>query len=347
MSNGIVVHFERQKSCGNRRLTSFLIILFALWALSVNQSEAAIRIGEQTALLFASVEEGRRILSAEDEYIERMSPFDRSARMKTDREVSRGELLSFIAAQALEWESDEREKIERVLHGIRDGLKRASLRGLGTVHLIKTSGEEEGNAAYTRGRSIVLPRSMVQRPEPFLKRLLAHELFHILSRNHPTARNALYQTIGFRYCGEIEFPPALAPRKITNPDAPRNDYCIRVKVNGEATWVVPILFSTTERYDVGGKKSLFDYMQTALLAIDGGSDRPVRPKKGPEGPLLFDADQATGFFDQVGRNTDYSIHPEEILAENFALLVLGEENVPSPEILSKIKETLARTKDER
>lgn len=47
--------------------------------------------------------------------------------------------------------------------------------------------------------------------------------------------------------------------------------------------------------------------------------------------------QVSGFFEQVGRNTNYVIHPEEILADNFSLLILGERRVPSPEILEKMQ----------
>jgi hypothetical protein len=138
----------------------------------------------------------------------------------------------------------------------------------------------------------------------------------------------------------VEFPPALATRKLTNPDAPKNDYCIRVKVNGEPAWAVPILFSRTARYEGGSNKGLFDYMQSALLVRGegcGGQERPI----GAEGVQLVDANESSDFFDQVGRNTDYIIHPEEILADNFALLVVGEKDVPSPEILTRIRDTLA------
>jgi hypothetical protein len=48
--------------------------------------------------------------------------------------------------------------------------------------------------------------------------------------------------------------------------------------------------------------------------------------------------------EQVGRNTQYIIHPEEILADNFALLVLGESKIPTPEILQKMREVLSRRK---
>jgi hypothetical protein len=53
-------------------------------------------------------------------------------------------------------------------------------------------------------------------------------------------------------------------------------------------------------------------------------------------------EQISGFIEQVGQNTSYLIHPEEILADNFALLVLGMEDVPSPEILKRIRAILGQ-----
>jgi hypothetical protein len=50
----------------------------------------------------------------------------------------------------------------------------------------------------------------------------------------------------------------------------------------------------------------------------------------------------SGFYEQVGRNTEYIIHPEEILADNFAMLVMGDQNVPSPEILRKVQGVLTQ-----
>jgi hypothetical protein len=58
-------------------------------------------------------------------------------------------------------------------------------------------------------------------------------------------------------------------------------------------------------------------------------------------PKLVGPQAISGFFEQVGRNTQYIIHPEEILADNFALLILGEQNVPSPEVLEKMRKVLA------
>lgn len=57
-------------------------------------------------------------------------------------------------------------------------------------------------------------------------------------------------------------------------------------------------------------------------------------------PQLIEVNGMTGFFEQVGRNTDYLIHPEEILADNFAILVVGDERIVSPEVINRIKKVL-------
>lgn len=52
--------------------------------------------------------------------------------------------------------------------------------------------------------------------------------------------------------------------------------------------------------------------------------------------------QLSGFFEQVGTNTEYVIHPEEILADNFPMLVVDNKDLPPPAILKKIKQILSR-----
>ena len=320
-------------------LTALACILVIGWDGTAESSPAGIRVGERTEILFGSVEEGRRILCSRDEYIEKMSPFDRSVRMKTAREVSIEEFVAFVGTQVAAWQYDEKERVGNALLGIRAGLEGAPFPDMGIITMIKTTGEEEANKAYTRGKAVVLPQAMIHDPKIDLKRVLAHELFHVLSRNMPMVRFSLYEAIGFRYYGELDFPTSLS--RITNPDAPRNDHVIRVKVNGEPALVMPILFSRTTACDVKSNRDLFDYLQFGLLRVTKGETADsVRSMFGKEDPVLLDAGQVELFFDQVGRNTDYIIHPEEILADNFALLVLGEEHVPTPEILSMVKHCL-------
>jgi hypothetical protein len=54
-----------------------------------------------------------------------------------------------------------------------------------------------------------------------------------------------------------------------------------------------------------------------------------------------------GLLEQIGRNTRYLIHPEEILADNFAVLYLSKlrsdlPKPPSPELLLRLEKILSR-----
>ena len=54
-------------------------------------------------------------------------------------------------------------------------------------------------------------------------------------------------------------------------------------------------------------------------------------------PRLFDVAQVR-FHEQIGRNTEYIIHREEVLADNFVLLVNGGNDVPSPRIIREMRQ---------
>lgn len=294
-------------------------------------------------LLFAPAADSQRILSAKDTFVTRMSPFDRAARMKTDRDISESQFLEYAASAALNWEQHEKDVVESAFRKIRTAVARLSLPLPGRIYVIKTTGREEGNAAYTRENAIILPKSILASSEREIERLLAHELFHISSRTHPKLAKLLYESIGFKYCGEIEFPANLAPRKITNPDAPKNDYCIQLELGKEKAWAVPILFSRAPKYDTSRGGEFFQYLELALLLVERPADASApRVLFDTRGPRLVGLQQVSGFFEQVGQNTEYIIHPEEILADNFALLVLGEHNVRSPKVLAKIQSALAK-----
>jgi hypothetical protein len=203
---------------------------------------------------------------------------------------------------------------------------------------------EEGGAAYTRGNANSLSRKeKLTEDTTAIQKVVCHELFHILSRANATLQERLYETIGFTKCNEIEFPATLKSRKITNPDAPKNDHYIRVQLGGKVSYVVPILFATTERYNVSKGGEFFDYLQFQFLLVEKRGDKAdVTPLYDGPSPRLADMRQVSGFIEQVGKNTRYIIHPEEILADNFALLILEDRNVPSPEVIEKIRVVLTK-----
>ena len=292
---------------------------------------------------FASQSEGAQTLTAKDDFIQRLSPFDRSARMKTDKPVSEAEFLKFVKRNVVDWTTEEVQTVQTAVEAIQPLLRGLPLSLPPTIQFVKTTGAEEANAAYTQGTAIVLPKADLGRSQKDLQKLICHELFHILSRHNPELRERLYGIIGFTKCNEIQLPPELKRRKITNPDAPRNDHFIRLHIDGRESCAVPIIFASVAKYDAKRGGELFAYLQFAFLVVakSSGSQTFEAVDEGSS-PKLVGMQRVSGFMEQVGRNTDYIIHPEEILADNFALLVLNEQNLASPEIPQKMREVLAR-----
>jgi hypothetical protein len=205
------------------------------------------------------------------------------------------------------------------------------------IHLIKTTGNDEGAAPYTRGASIILPERFIRQSIKSLERLLYHEIFHIVSRHNPKLRDELYGIIGFEKCERVSLPDDMMPRRISNPDAPVIEHCIRVSKDGESRWCAPVLFSRTPKYDPKTGATFFRYLQFRLMAIDRKTSLAIM-KDGK--PILWNHDDVEGFFEQIGRNTDYIIHPEETLANNFVYLMMAKQDLKNPEIPKKIEAVL-------
>jgi hypothetical protein len=281
-------------------------------------------------LAFANLDQARQMLATKDAFVERMSPFDRAARLKTNRVVTEAEYLDFAASAALGWNEADRRVISAAYDQVVDKIRALRLPLLPKFFVVKTTGQEEGDTVYTRQNAVMIPRSKIGDQLP---RLLAHELFHIASRANPALAERLYAVIGFTRCTEASYPANLAARKLTNPDAPRNDYCIRVTLDGRSVAATPILFSRAESYDPVRGGEFFDYLQLGLLVR-------TEPGAALSTERVVGLQQVTGFFEQVGQNTQYVIHPEEILADNFALLVLNM-NAKSPAVLTGLRRALA------
>src|SRR5690606_26030992 len=96
------------------------------------------------------------------------------------------------------------------------------------------------------------------------------------------------------------------------------------------------------RYEPASDMQFFDYVTLSMLLVDrSDSSGPARPIEDDDGPVLVPIPEAGGFFEHVGRKTVYIIHPEEILASNFVLLVMGRNRVPSPDVLERMRAAFA------
>jgi hypothetical protein len=302
-------------------------------------SAAELTLGEGSVIRFADVRQGVEALTTRDDYIRQLSPFDRQVRLQANRDVSEQEFLAFISRHVLPWQDQDIRKLTPLIEALSKKLVPWKLKLPSVVLLVKTSGREEAGAAYCRGAAVALPQNMVDGRMETLAKVLPHEVFHILSRHNPPLREALYQAIGFKACNEVPLPAPLADRKITNPDAPVNDHFITADLNGRAAELMPVLFSKTERYEVQRGGTLFSYLDFKLMLLEAeGGVRRAAILDGK--PVLLEPAAVPGFAEQVGRNTKYIIHPEEILADNFVFLLDGRINLPTPRVVESMGNVL-------
>jgi len=323
-------------------MTQALLTITLLLTLLINASEvfaADVPFHGKSSIHFASVDEGVEIVTTRDQFIEHLSRFDLQSRMKTNRDVTTDEFLKFVAKEIMAWDPGDIERVSAVMESIRDQLKDYRIPFPETIQLVKSTGKEEGDAAYCRGTAIVLPVRMIQKSRHDLERLLIHELFHIASRHSPDFRRRMYAIIGFKPCAEIEFPRTLADRRITNPDAPTIDYYIELEVNGKATKAVPILYSSTKQYDAKEGGSFFRYLVFRLMVIKKTGDKWQSIEK-DKAAVVFDPKKLPAYFDKIGKNTNYIIHPDEILADNFVYMVTATDPLATPRIVEEMRKLL-------
>ena len=283
---------------------------------------------------FASAESARDYLKMEDKFLLNLSPFDRSARLNTSREVNNLEFVDFISKQTLNWDTNEKENIINIMNEIMVALSEYNIFLPNEIIFITTTGLEEGGAAYCRANNIIVL--------PFFSHdTILHELFHIYSRNNLKIQEVLYGILGFKKCNELLLPAEIFQYKITNPDTAHNNYCFPSMINGRNFNLMPILLSPSN-YDEHKGGKFFSYVELHFIAvIDNGQN--MVPIIENNNFLIYTLEQIPNDYGYDVMNTYYNIHPEEILADNFVYLITKEENLPNMELIERMKEILKKS----
>jgi len=211
-----------------------------------------------------------------------------------------------------------------------------------TLRLLKTKGRHYGPSVfYTRQQCIIIPENDLLEPDSEkLLQVMLHELFHIYSRYHPEQRTQLYQLIGFSpLSGTLHYPAALERTLLCNPDGINVAYAIHLPDANSPVQAIPLIRSRYEHFDPV-LPDFFAYLSFDLYAIKAIADDTFEVQCRADGSgTLTDVEKA-GFRKQIGDNTDYIIHPDEILADNFALLAL--KGAGKDQLLQKIKELIVK-----
>jgi hypothetical protein len=280
-----------------------------------------------TTLRLLDAEEAAAFLGLEDDVTRAFSAFDRSFRLRTTSPVDDATYRAFAAGEARAFSEQERAGWKAAARVVDEVVAGLDLPLPEEVLLIKTTGDEELRAgAYTRRNAIILTAAGDERrKERFSAGLLAHELFHVASRHDPAFRERMYALLAFTPCAPPPLPPALEAVRLTNPDAHLQSFCGPATRKGVTHQVVPILTVGDSLEEALAAAEWFKALRIFLVPLGGEAPWPIAE---------------TDFTSRIARNTDYAIHPEEVLAVHLTMMVRPPETLADPAFMRRYQDAL-------
>lgn len=309
------------------------------WLLSVILFCLSINVFAQKKIpfRFATRAEAQMLITDIDNFTNKLNSFDINLRLGKE-DGRKSELLRLAMNETLNWSEEEKKKITATFKSLQSKIDKQKLKIKypQEVILVKTSMKEEMNvAAYTRKNWIALGEKYInEATNEELEYLLAHEIFHLLTRSNKEFKKSVYSVIGFNVTErELFFPIDIIEKRISNPDIELYDSYAEFTINGNKQKCSMIIYS---KIPFSPEKSLSDYLSVGLIPLNDN----LIPVQNDGKTVIYDIEQAEDFYEKIGKNTQYIINPEEILADNFAYLLIQKKDLPNPEILTKIAELL-------
>lgn len=278
----------------------------------------------------ATKAEGQQLIAANTDYYNNLSQMDLDWRMRK-KGATKEELIDFAKSCVQEFTDKEKVKIAGAIQFIEKRLHKIGANlpfPKDDIVFIKTSMQEEGEAgAYTHKTEINIGAGVVrcvEREDGMMRlggvdaealcELVAHELFHCLTRNSPEFRRDIYKLIGFTVMDkDIVFGPAIRKKILSNPDVEHIDNYAEFTIKGKKR-KCELLALYTHSWEEAVKEegedvTFLEYNKSVLVPID-------KPN------TYYPIDKASDFWDVIGHNTGYVLAPEETLADNFSYAVI-------------------------
>jgi hypothetical protein len=293
------------------------------------------------AIVFATAAQARAILSQRDDYVRATGDLERRVRLSSAEAVSDEEFVRRRAALARDWSDQERRLFTPAVERLGRFIEPFRVNWPAQLLLARADPALEDGASFTRANAAFLSDGSLSNAGA-VHYFLAHEAFHVLSRSDPALRERLYAALGFVRCAHAEIPERVARLRVTNPDAVESLHSIRVRFRGEALEALPYIRLRSD--DIDPRAGMFSQMTVRWLLVDR-VDSDCRVRETPAGVPDADPAELQGLPEQIGRNSSYLLHPDEILADNFAQMFIGFVQgsglpVPSPQIHEKIRALL-------
>jgi len=257
-------------------------------------------------------EEAAALLLSNRNYYENLTQNDLNYRMQK-LNATLEEFERFVQKQTLNFTDQEKKLIGKSIKTIESICDERGYRlpPMDNIIFAKTTSlEEDEMEGYTHGTQIYLTKKLfdwiieednIEYSD--FNAVIAHELFHCLTRNYPKFRKDMYSILGFTVMDkDIEFPKETLDQIISNPDVEHHNSYATFNINGVKK-NCSLILSTTKPFEKPGDH-FNDYQKTGLVPID-------------DLYTIYSRKDALDFYDVLGKNTDYNIDPEETLADNF------------------------------
>ncbi|OUO15389.1 hypothetical protein B5F91_13620 [Bacteroides sp. An322] len=311
-------------------------LLFTLMAFLVLVPGKAQKASVDIPYRFATRAEAQMLITDIDTYTNSWNQFDLNVRLQTQN-GRKSQLLRLAMESTLNWSDADKEKLNKAFAKIEAAIKKQELNlPLPTeVILMKTSmAEESGAGAYTRENWIAIGEQVLnEATEEDLARLVAHELFHVLTRADLAFKKKTYETIGFTVLDHpIALPSDLVQKLISNPDVSRRDSYASFTIEGKSINCMMVTY-TDVPYTEG---TLFQYIKVGLVPLN----EQFVPLQENGVTIIYSLEQASDFQSKIGKNTNYVIDPEEVLADNFSFLMIEKAGLPDPQIVENLKKVM-------
>ena len=312
--------------------SKLLLFAVALFPISVSAHCA-----DTINFRFATEAEARMLVGTDDDFTAGWSEFDIISRLQNES-GTKADLVAFKQGEVRAWTESEKKVILDDMYELNRIISKEGyhLPFPEEVVLVKSTMKDEGGAGgYTQANWIALSEDWLGRADEDSRRsLLLHELSHILTRNSFEYKQRLYSALGFEvFADGLEYPEELLDIRVSNPDIAAYDSYGPFKVNGKVENCAMYLYA--DRPYEGGL--FFEYVKVAFVPYDD----QLEPKRSADGKVvIYDISEIEDFFERVGENTNYIIHPEEILAENFVIAFMRKPDVPTPKLQKRVYKVL-------
>jgi hypothetical protein len=286
---------------------------------------------------YATLEEGKQLFLANTDYLNSLTQNDLDWKMRKTG-TTLDQYKAYGQTCVLDFTENDKAIIDRAIEHIEGLLEAMGARSLPfpdhDIVFVKTNMMEEyGAAAYTHKTEIYIGDMVMEDTEMgpnYVSFVIAHELFHCLTRNSPEFRRRMYGLIGFTIAEtDFSFSPDIRDWILANPDVEHFDNYATFTINGQKKdCILVALYTKTweEAYaQVGDEANFFAFNHSVLIPIDA-----------PD--TWYETDDASDFWDVMGENTDYVDAAEECMANNFAFSIVPDLEIEfkSPWLLEKV-----------